>query len=550
MLKKLKLITLSTTIMAVAVATAACSSGTSTGNGSGTGTGTGTGSTEAAKETAKPANTKKLEVSIGIWDADKAFEKKDSDEMLAKFQKDFNLTFVPKNVGWSDYKEKFKLWGASGELPDIMAIDMFNTGTYNQWIDQGLVRALPDDLSKYPNIDKLMKQPDIQPLKRNGKFYMIPRQSFKTVDDWALERGIVVRKDWMQKLGISTPQTFEDYKQMFKAFAEKDPDGNNKKDTVGVTVRLPDTPFLGSSPAYNNEGWLFEKGQWIPGFASEGMVDGLNQMRQLYTEGALDPDFAILKNSDAEEKFAQNKAGAVFGQISVNKLHMYRELWNKYNNSVKFEDAVAILPVWKHKDGNTYRFVQNSFWSESYFSAKVDDEKMDRILKMYDFLLSEEAHKLVVYGFEGKDYKMEGGKLVVTRPKDEKTGAFQGLNVNYPSSMLFSILTKWREGLYLERDVKVAMFGETVTKLTEDAFNDLQKNAKPIPTKFEIKLMSTPGKDKVMGIKVSDDITKVILSKDDVAQAWQKVLDGYNAKGLKDAIKEVNENAAKLGIKP
>ncbi|MGN7359759.1 extracellular solute-binding protein [Paenibacillus sp. SAF-054] len=518
----------------------------------------GTANNEAKESGGTKAETpaddsKKLDISLGMWDADKAFTNRDSDDLLKKVEGDFNVTLKPKNVSWSDYQEKFRLWAAADELPDIIATDMFNTATYNQWIEQGIIRPLPDDLSKYPNVKKVMDQADVQPLKVDGKFYMIPRLTFDSTDEWVMERGLIVRKDWMEKLNIPVPKSYDDYKNMLIKFASEDPDSNGKKDTVGVTLRLPsflDTPLLGSIPQYSNEGWLYEDGKWIPSVASAKMVDGLKQLRDLYTSGGLDPDFPILKNDDGQEKFAQNKAGAIFNQISIAKLAGLKTLWSKYQHDKPFEESVAILPIWPDLDGNTYRFVQTSFWSESYFSAKVDDVKMDRILKMYDFLLSQEGDMLVRYGFEGKDYKKEGDKILVTRPIDAKTGSMKALKDVYPSQQVLAMVARWREDTYLEDSVKRMQFGDALVEKVDEAYKKLTGEAKPIPTAFDIKLMSTPAKDKVMGIKFIDDITKVVIGKDDPAKMWETVLKGYEAKGLNEAIKEVNDKAAEMGIKP
>ena len=43
-------------------------------------------------------------------------------------------------------------------------------------------------------------------------------------------------------------------------------------------------------------------------------------------------------------------------------------------------------------------------------NADVDDKKLDRILRIYDWLLSPEAKDLYDYGIEGKDYTKEGDK--------------------------------------------------------------------------------------------------------------------------------------------
>lgn len=63
--------------------------------------------------------------------------------------------------------------------------------------------------------------------------------------------------------------------------------------------------------------------------------------------------------------------------------------------------------------------------------------------------------------------------------------------------------------------------------------------------------MSTPAKDKLGSFYsgAQDDLIKVILGKDDPVKMWQDAIKSYDAKGLPDAIAEVNAKVKELGIK-
>jgi putative aldouronate transport system substrate-binding protein len=98
------------------------------------------------------------------------------------------------------------------------------------------VRALPD-VTAYPEINKLMQQPEVTAYAVNGKNYFLPRQTYGDSAWWAMDRGLIVCKDWMAKLGIADLKTEEDYINLAVAFAKNDPDGNNKADTAGYTPR-------------------------------------------------------------------------------------------------------------------------------------------------------------------------------------------------------------------------------------------------------------------------------------------------------------------------
>ncbi len=59
-------------------------------------------------------------------------------------------------------------------LPDMFADDI-DPGMFQTWAKQGVLKPLPDHLSPYPNLEKMMSNESVLPLKVDGKFYSIPR---------------------------------------------------------------------------------------------------------------------------------------------------------------------------------------------------------------------------------------------------------------------------------------------------------------------------------------------------------------------------------------
>lgn len=481
------------------------------------------------------------DVTVSTYDIAKAMTDPQSDALLQKVQKDTNLTFKPLGVTWNDYNEKYKLWAASGQLPDMFLYEMTNGPTVSQWIKQGLVREIPESLyGKYPNLNKVLNLPDAQSTKVDGKFYGIPRLSKNSSDEWALERGFIVRKDWMEKLGIQTPKTFDEYLAMFKAFADNDPDGNGKKDTIGMTTNFLDvlntTVKLGSAVP-NLGGWMQEDGKWIPAIASKGMSDYVTKYRKLYEEGALDKDFALLKAGDGGDKFAQGNVGALNIQISDASLKGMKDKWDKFPHNKSFEDSIAILPAWDAPDGSNYRFYGSTFYTEIYFNNKVDDKKLDSLLKFIDFELSDQGRDLFTYGIEGTDFKKENGKVENLKP------------LAYPSTGMFFMLNGLGWGMNTAKEYKQAVVPAPLIDMSAQMYDNLLKNSKPIPMNFDIENLATPAKVKVAGINWSDAVVKTVLGKDDPVKMWQDQYASFDQQAINDAIKEVNDAAAQKGIK-
>src|SRR6185436_7991830 len=45
--------------------------------------------------------------------------------------------------------------------------------------------------------------------------------------------GLLIRQDWLDKLGLKAPTTLDEFFEVAEAFTEKDPDGNGQNDTFG-----------------------------------------------------------------------------------------------------------------------------------------------------------------------------------------------------------------------------------------------------------------------------------------------------------------------------
>lgn len=493
-----------------------------------------------------------MDISISWWGIGVGFQQKD--EILQQVEKEFNVTLKPMDIGWDNYKQKAQVWAAAGQLPDIITNSITNDSpaTYNEWVNQELIHALPDDLSAYPNLEQVAKAKGVDGIRRDGKLYAIPRMTFpleRAEAVWAVDRAIFVRKDWMEKLGIEDPKNFDEFNAMLKAFVEKDPDGNNKNDTTGIvmnTLGYFKSVFVPTFPQMGNQGWVEEDGKWIPFYASKKMDEVVVQARQMYKDHTLDPDFAVAKAGEGNQKFYQNKAGAfAFKTDGILGATGIKSEWEKNNPGLNFFDHVKILHLWPGADGTVYRQVNSPWWSETMINVDVDDKKLDRILRMYDWLLSDKGKELFDYGIEGKDYTKDGDKYVITRAKEEN-GQFIDLKKQYPSMDIISQLAAWRNASAIEdSESNRAAHGDAAIQFIQDEIKWQMDNAKPMPTAFEFFTMTTPAKDKLSAINFDDDFTKMILGKDDPVKTWRATVKGYDSKGLQQAITEVTAEMAK-----
>lgn len=136
------------------------------------------------------------------------------------------------------YQTKIRLMLSSGDkMPDVITYrgDM---ETVNMLIDSGQFTDVGGLIDKYAGdvYKKGMElNPDtLLPVTRDGKVMALPVLDYAYNDDMVLW----LRQDWMDKLGLQAPKTLADFENIMDAFVNKDPDGNGKKDTLGLATGL------------------------------------------------------------------------------------------------------------------------------------------------------------------------------------------------------------------------------------------------------------------------------------------------------------------------
>lgn len=485
-----------------------------------------------------------LTISIAFWDIGTAFER--NDPILQKLEQKFNLTIQPINITSSDYIQKLQMWATTDKLPDVFAhsIASDSPGIYNEWITHQLIKPLPEDLSPYPYVDQIAQIPDIRLLKQDNKLYMLPRIGYPTNRLWMLERVLFVRKDWMEERKFKDIASFEQFSNLLTIFHRKTgPDGTRPVEGLTAPGMNMLTWALSSTfPQLATEQWVFEDSQWIPYYASRKMDDVVVQLRQLYTSGVLDQEFYYMKEEDAIQKFVSDAAGALVYKATPDMLSKLEERWNELHPWQKFYDAVDILHLWPTEEGQRYFYAAQTYWSETYFNAKLSDEKMDRILRLYDYLLSPEGRMLTSYGLEGQDYYSEDGLIIITRPYDEEKRKLVDLERFYPSLSIFKSLASWgkEQNFRFDQTNRINFRDRNIQKSLDEMEWQLN-HATATPTYHKINSLSTPAKD-MLGTLINplEDLIKVTISSEDPVVMWHNTVKHYEELGLNEMIEEIN----------
>jgi putative aldouronate transport system substrate-binding protein len=498
---------------------------------------------------ATPQDVPVVDVKISLWDIANSFPGGEPDAVHKYVTDKFKINFIPVNVGWGDADDKYNTWAASGQLPDIIGgIAMPGSARFFQWINDGVVRPLPD-VTPYRNISKIMSQPEVTAFAQGGKNYFLPRSTYADSAWWAMDRGLIVRKDWREKLGIPEPKTEEDYINLAVAFAKQDPDGNGQNDTAGYT---PVAPWILTSQGW--PGFGYTDGRWVKdtdgkyrqGISGEKTFYMMQFFKRMYKAGGLDPDFATLGSNQALEKFAAGKTGILGRQVSPKHVKAVMNAWVKVQPDKDFVDTIEILRG-PSVDGTYTRFSEMAYWSETYIAAGVDDVKMDRIMQLYDWLYSKEGMMMMQYGFEGQDYTMENGNVKVLTPIDEATGLHKSIAEIYPFTYAMGYLAAWTSDLLQYEDPNIP---EGIRELTVAERDYRLANWQDPQINWAVQSIDVPEKQEMAAVTFGDDWVSFIMDtsgkSDD--QLYADMKKNWDANGYSAAVDAIYAKAQELGI--
>ncbi len=343
-------------------------------------TATGCGSSSTTTKTSRQALPESIQnlsfdehlnISVGYWNIEEMEKAAEPDAMTQYIEDLFNITLEPVAVTWSNYKERYQILSATGSLPDVFATltlssnDNNDSATFSDFINTGVIRALPEDLTDYPRLNEILDSVSYTRYT-DGKYYAIPRVSFLDPVLGATDAAMLVRRDWMDSLGISNPENFQDFADMTIAFAKNDPDGNGIDDTLGYNVNsinaLGKWVILGIAPECNVYSWTENNGFYVPSWSTDAFKQVVKDYRLLYEEGGLDPDFYTKSPSAVMDDFAAGRLGALEYKSSLLDTKgesLTTALARKYPSSILFSGIATWGGSWKDfevNDMNTLRY--------------------------------------------------------------------------------------------------------------------------------------------------------------------------------------------------
>lgn len=450
---------------------------------------------------------------------------------------DFNIINIESN-------DQLRMRAATNDLPDMFSLPLGTTEYYN-YSSQELIREIPEDiLEKYPNCKKDVDDNEIlTSLKKSmDGVYAIPIPDSKRGLTDVLNVGIYYRADWAKKVGITKmPETVDDMYEMFKRFTTQDPDGNGRDDTYGVSGNIWQVHLI---PWLELYGWVKEDGKWIPAYVSREMIPALKYWNRAKVEGVLDPEFSGA-NLNPTDLFTAGTVGVMYkncGWYWSNNI--IKNLFGSKNEDIKDPyEAVKFIAPGPKKDANS-----KSIWPYALveygtaIGANADDEKMERILKLLEFLKSDETFKISNRGFEGTDYEMKDGKFVSLIGYLDKDNLYPRPIWDKYDSVNVMQLARGSSDFYAEESA--TLLSPQSRKVWTDTVNAYEPTVSKDPTAIEVKYIYTEEKSEFNYNydQIEADIAGIVSGKDvekDFAEFKERLYSTYNLQGVIDSVNRV-----------
>ena len=364
------------------------------------------------------------------------------------------VDIVAESGSGETWQTQLMLRQTDGDLPEIFLTNGPQSPEFfESLIAEGDIIAISDYVNEstkdtYPNLYEHMQQFDY--MKNNisyaeGKTWFIPTT-------WENEKSLYVRQDWIDNLNdklasilvsdgiissesemtddlyekwkFTLPTNLVEFYRLARAFTIYDPDGNGQNDTTGYFSEsnkdMDSWVYIAFGTGWNN--WVYdeEEGGYVPAELTDESMYATAFLNKLMADGYMSKDSITADNSAKQDRFMQGKVGMIYAQNWLNTF--VSGLMDVYNCTIEEATAkVAMIAPPAGRDGSFGGAGQNGYWQGYCINGRMSEARIEKCLKLFDYLYSDEGIELILYGVEGVHYTedAEGNKTTLLEANEK-----------------------------------------------------------------------------------------------------------------------------------
>lgn len=323
-----------------------------------------------------------------------------------------DVEFIHPPVGQES--DSFSLMISGGEYPDLVHYDWGNavSGGPDKAIEEGVILELTDLIEKNcPNLKAFLAEyPEIKAAMTtdSGKIYCFPNVYPYYKEDAAIKcnRGIQIRQDWLDELGLEAPETIDEWYAVLTAFKGKGTTEEGSPIVPLVSRKMSEKTSLVRTfaNAWNGMDYDFylDNGTVKFGPVEPEFKEYLSTMNQWYEEGLIAPEFSTYSGKEHDALITTNQAGSWLSGLGAGM--------GVYITALGGDDTkISGIPFPVKAKGDTpkYTSADNYPFIGLGIAITTKCKDVEAACKWLDYHYSEEGSRLLNWGIEGVSYELD-----------------------------------------------------------------------------------------------------------------------------------------------
>jgi putative aldouronate transport system substrate-binding protein len=311
--------------------------------------------------------------------------------------------------------------GGAGEQLNLMIADGTNMPDIIEWnwitfpggpekaIADGTILKLNDTLQRYaPNLTSLFSsnaEYNKYSKTDDGSYYAFP--FIRGAEKLLYSYGLMIRKDWLDELGLTPPDTMDELYTVLKAFKER----KNCPSPFSIDWGMHERMFTTTFGFLKNWHIGAADGRACLGIIQPEYRLWMQTLAQWYREGLLDPDIVTVTGSQLDRKVTSGTVGATMGWVGANM-----GTWTQSARATNPGFTLIPLadPVLRRGDRRVYAYTSPPYSGQDSAAITASSKNAEIAARLLDFGYTREGHNLMNFGVEGESFSMVNGRATYT----------------------------------------------------------------------------------------------------------------------------------------
>lgn len=328
----------------------------------------------------------------------------EGNEVVEWFEEKANVKF---DFIQSTGSEMLTLLLSTGDYPELFLTGFSNNDIINYGVSSGIFVHIDEYIDEHaPNIKAYLDSNEVfanNIVAPDGHIYGVP-QLPALLSHGNVGSKMWINTTWLDRLGLSMPQTTDELYEVLVAFRDNDPNGNKLKDEIPMSGCI-NTWDAEPEYALMNSFIMTDKGTFVT--VEDGAVkfvatddryrEGLRYIHKLYEEGLLDPA-CFTQDLNQLIQLGQNPDIEILGSYACGHVGMALDLQNRERSEMYNALVTPVGP-----EGQRYiKYQDPNNASGTSFAITDACHDVARALEVIDLMFTEEVSICGEYGLKGK----------------------------------------------------------------------------------------------------------------------------------------------------